>query len=105
VKPRIVSETAQRPPRHSAAQAAWDRHEQAVFDNAVGFSVAGYTGRGTRAREVYATLQAAVAAAGTQPRRCVYAFDAAGRQIVLDRALWSFWLARQAAGIGGRVYD
>lgn len=78
--------------------------ETSVFDNAQIFTAVTWhpTHRGDRIRHEFPTFQDATQFVHQAPPLpqgrgwCVYAATPSGRSIVLDRATWPQWLAREA---------
>lgn len=82
-------------PRYDAKNRKFAAFEQWVFDSAIEFATVCFQGRGTYTRESFGDdFFAAKAAVLGHPRKCLYAANAPGRSIVLDRKDLPYWTLR-----------
>jgi hypothetical protein len=82
-------------PRKDAQNKKYGAFEREVFDTANNFSVITFEGRGTKKRvDLAGDLMTAIVKCNASFRSCIYASNAAGRHIVLDRKDYEYWIKR-----------
>jgi len=82
-------------PRYDAKNRKFGQFERGVFDGAVEFALVHFKGRGTYRRQSFDdNFFAAKHAVLADPNSCLYAANAVGRSIVLDRIYFDYWSLR-----------